>query len=260
MKVKLTLQRPAAAPTDVVITADSTATVEDVARQIALADPDRSIAFAEGDTLTLAVAPPTEQHLVELQPDALITEAPIGSGFHSQVVNLGATGRVGGPAGSALESVAVLRVVGGPLAGQEFQLGRGHATIGRDAGNDIVLADPLVSKRHARIEIGAHVEVVDLNSANGVLVDGGLVSRLRVVPGTVFTIGDAELSVSLAGSFDASGPDPVLERGGALMFNRSPRVEPRYPGTAFDGPRIPREMIERLFPWTMLVAPARCTR
>ena len=255
MKVKLTLQRPAAAPTDVVITADSTATVEDVARQIALADPDRSIAFAEGDTLTLAVAPPTEQHLVELQPDALITEAPIGSGFHSQVVNLGATGRVGGPAGSALESVAVLRVVGGPLAGQEFQLGRGHATIGRDAGNDIVLADPLVSKRHARIEIGAHVEVVDLNSANGVLVDGGLVSRLRVVPGTVFTIGDAELSVSLAGSFDASGPDPVLERGGALMFNRSPRVEPRYPGTAFDGPRIPREMIERLFPWTMLVAP-----
>lgn len=256
MKVKLTLHRTTSDPTDVVITADSTATVEDVARQIALADPTRSIPFSDADTLSLAVAPPTEQSLVQLQPDALIGEAPIGSGFHARVVNLGAgRSRHGGPAGSALEVVAVLRAVGGPLAGQEFQLGRGHATIGRDPSNDIVLADQLVSKRHARIEVGAHIEVVDLNSANGVLVDGGLVSRLRVVPGARFTIGDTELTVALAGAFDASGPDPVLERGGALMFNRSPRVEARYPGTAFKGPRMPKEIIQRLFPWPMLVAP-----
>ncbi|MFP5251426.1 MAG: FtsK/SpoIIIE domain-containing protein [Actinomycetes bacterium] len=256
MKVKLTLHRPSTEATDVVITADSTATVEDVARQIALADPARSIPCSDADTLTLAVAPPTEQALVQLQPDALIAEAPIGSGFHTQVVNLGAAGaQRGGRAGTALEAVAVLRVVRGPLAGQEFQLARGHATIGRDAANDIVLADPLVSKRHARIEVGAHIEVVDLNSANGVLVDGGLVSRLRVVPGAVFTIGDSDLAVSLVGAFDASGPDPVLERGGALMFNRSPRVEARYPGTAYKGPRLPKEMVQRLFPWPMLVTP-----
>lgn len=256
MKVKLTLHRPTTEATDVVITADSTATVEDVARQIALADPARSIAFAEGDTLSLAVAPPTEQQLVQLQPDALIAEAPIGSGFHTQVVNLGADARRrGGPAGSALEAIAVLRVIAGPLAGQEFQLGRGHASIGRDAANDIVLADPLVSKRHARIEVGTHIEVVDLNSANGVVVDGGLVSRLRVVPGAPFTLGDSTLAVWLVGAFDASGPDPVLERGGALMFNRSPRVEARYPGTAYKGPRLPKEMVERIFPWPMLVTP-----
>lgn len=256
MKVKLTLHRPTTEATDVVITADSTATVEDVARQIALADPARSIPFADGDTLSLAVAPPTEQQLVQLQPDALIAEAPIGSGFHTQVVNLGADARRrGGPAGSALEAIAVLRVIGGPLAGQEFQLGRGHASIGRDAANDIVLADPLVSKRHARIEVGTHIEVVDLNSANGVVVDGGLVSRLRVVPGAPFTLGDSTLAVWLVGAFDASGPDPVLERGGALMFNRSPRVEARYPGTAYKGPRLPKEMVERIFPWPMLVTP-----
>ncbi|MCR8671467.1 FtsK/SpoIIIE domain-containing protein [Agrococcus sp. HG114] len=256
MKVKLTLHRPTTEPTDVVITADSTASVEDVARQIALADPERSIPFAEGDTLSLAVAPPTETQLVQLQPDALIAEAPIGSGFHTQVVNLGAgAARRGGPAGSALEAIAVLRVVSGPLAGQEFQLGRGHASIGRDARCDIVLDDPLVSKRHARIEVGTHIEVVDLNSANGIVVDGGLVSRLRVVPGAVFTLGDTALTVSLVGAFDASGPDPVLERGGALMFNRSPRVEARYPGTAYKGPRMPKEMVERIFPWPMLVAP-----
>ncbi|MBO1769783.1 FtsK/SpoIIIE domain-containing protein [Agrococcus sp. TF02-05] len=256
MKVKLTLHRPTTEATDVVITADSTATVEDVARQIALADPARSIPFADGDTLSLAVAPPTEQQLVQLQPDALIAEAPIGSGFHTQVVNLGADARRrGGPAGSALEAIAVLRVIGGPLAGQEFQLGRGHASIGRDAANDIVLADPLVSKRHARIEVGTHIEVVDRGSANGVVVDGSPVSRLRVVPGAPFTLGDSTLAVWLVGAFDASGPDPVLERGGALMFNRSPRVEARYPGTAYKGPRLPKEMVERIFPWPMLVTP-----
>ncbi|WP_425843919.1 FtsK/SpoIIIE domain-containing protein [Agrococcus sp. TSP3-2-1] len=256
MKVKLTLHRPTTEATDVVITADSTATVEDVARQIALADPARSISFTEGDTLSLAVAPPTEQQLVQLQPDALIAEAPIGSGFHTQVVNLGADARRrGGPAGSALEAIAVLRVIAGPLAGQEFQLGRGHASIGRDTANDIVLADPLVSKRHARIEVGTHIEVVDRGSANGVVVDGAPVSRLRVVPGAPFTLGDSTLAVWLVGAFDASGPDPVLERGGALMFNRSPRVEARYPGTAYKGPRLPKEMVERIFPWPMLVTP-----
>ena len=39
------------------------------------------------------------------------------------------------------------------------------------------------------------------------------------------------------------------------MFNRSPRVEARYPGTAFKGPRLPKEMVERIFPWPMLVTP-----
>lgn len=254
MKVKLTLHRQAADPTDVVITADSTATVEDVARQIALADPLRTVAHADRDRLTLAVAPPTEERLVELQPDAPMGEAPLGSGFHASVVNLG-PGR-GRPArAEGGEAVVVLRVVGGRLRGQEFQLPTGHWRIGRDAGNDIVLDDPLVSKRHARIEVGAHVEIVDLGSSNGVLVDGQQVMRLTAIPGQPFVIGDSELVVHFVGAFDASGEDPVLERGGALLFNRSPRVEPRFPGEEVKGPRLPKEIVDRLFPWPMLMTP-----
>ncbi|MGM1028809.1 MAG: FtsK/SpoIIIE domain-containing protein [Actinomycetota bacterium] len=255
MKVKLTLHRAAAEPTDVVITADSTASVEDVARQIALAEPTRSIAFGDDETLSLAVAPPTEHALVQLQPDALVAEAPIGSGFHAQVVNLGAGARRGGPAGSAVEAVAVLRAVSGTLRGQEFPLPRGHWRLGRDAANDIVLDDPLVSKRHARVEVGAHIEVVDLGSSNGILVDGQHTTRITVIPGQPFTIGDSDFVVHLAGAFDGSGEDPVLERGGALMFNRSPRVEPRYPGEALKAPRIPKEISDKLFPWPMLMTP-----
>jgi S-DNA-T family DNA segregation ATPase FtsK/SpoIIIE len=50
------------------------------------------------------------------------------------------------------------------------------------------------------------------------------------------------------------GRGPV-ERGGGLLFNRSPRVEVRYPGTRFKPPRIPTEKIGKIFPWPILIAP-----
>ena len=118
-----------------------------------------------------------------------------------------------------------------------------------------MLADPLVSKRHARIEVGAGgIEVVDLNSANGVLVDGGQVQRVRTVPGQAIVLGDTEVVFAPLES-ERPADDPVLERGGALMFNRSPRVEVRYPGTQYPQPSVPSEANPRLFPWPMIVSP-----
>lgn len=254
MKVKLTLHRDGVAPTDIVVTADSTATVEDVAMQIRDADPDKTIWAEEDEVLSMAVAPPTQNQLVPLMPDTHFGEAPIGSGFNARVVNLGRRAS-SAQMQQSTEVIATLHVLGGPARGQEFQLRGGHATIGRDAANDIVLADPMISKRHARIEVGTHVEVVDLGSSNGVVVDGGRVQRLTVVPGQPFLLGDSEIVVQVVGSFDSGGADPVLERGGALMYNRSPVVEPRYPGEAFPEPRMPTERIKNMFPWPMLVVP-----
>ena len=58
----------------------------------------------------------------------------------------------------------------------------------------------------------------------------------------------------VAGAADT--PDAtVLERGGALMYNRSPRVEVRYPGTAHRKPAVPSEANPRMFPWPMIIAP-----
>ncbi|MFJ4253644.1 FtsK/SpoIIIE domain-containing protein [Microbacterium sp. NPDC090003] len=255
MRVKLTLRRPAAPLTDIVVMADSTATVADVARQIASSDPTRSIPASPTDVLTLSVAPPTSEQLTMLTPDLLVGDAPLGSGFLAEVVNLGPNRASVGTAGA--RPAAVLTVVAGPATGQEFALPIGHFLIGRDAANDVTIADPLVSKRHARIEVATtFVEIVDLNSANGILVDGGLVQRLRVIPGQRFTLGDCEFVVHLVSDFDGSAAgDPVLERGGALLFNRSPRVEPRFTGEELDEPRYPRDQVQRLFPWPMLVAP-----
>ncbi|NLP84095.1 FHA domain-containing protein [Microbacterium sp. CFH 90308] len=253
MRLKLTLQRRDEKHTDIVVTSDTTATVQDVARRIVEADPARDVVASAQDVLTLRVAPPTSSAFQLLEPDMLISDAPVGSGFVASVVNLGAdyvsSRRAGAPA------AAILYAVAGPFAGREFQLPRGHFTIGRAAGNDIVLDDPLISKRHARIEVGATVELVDLNSANGIVVDGGLVQRLRVIPGQRFALGDTELVVHMVQDYAPADPDPVLERGGTLLFNRSPRVEPRYVGEELAEPRMPKDPVSRLFPWPMLVAP-----
>ncbi len=55
---------------------------------------------------------------------------------------------------------------------------RGALTIGREAGNALVLTDLLVSRRHAELRRGPQgFEIVDLNSANGVYVNGRRVSQ-----------------------------------------------------------------------------------
>ncbi|MGF6823668.1 S-DNA-T family DNA segregation ATPase FtsK/SpoIIIE [Microbacterium sp. ZKA21] len=252
MRLKLTLHRPAGDPVDIVITTDSTATAGDVARHVAAADPTRSTPVADGDVLTLAVAPPTGERLVPLQPEVPIGEAAVGSGFAASILNYGPdfTGA------NRRESAGVLVATAGALTGQEFPITTGHVFLGRDADNDVVLADPMVSKRHARLEVGTHIEVVDLNSANGVLVDGVAVQRVRVEEGEPFVIGGTTLVLRLARSFDGSAAeDPIIERGGGLLFNRSPRVEVRYPGTLFKPPRLPTEKIGKMFPWPILVAP-----
>ncbi|MGR2752992.1 FtsK/SpoIIIE domain-containing protein [Agromyces arachidis] len=248
MRLKLGLRRQSGPAVDVVVTADATVTVGDLARSIADADPVAAGALRPSGPLTLAVAPPTTAEPVVLDPGTLAADAPIGSGFDAAVVSPSAS-RPGGGA-----PVAVMHVHSGPDAGREFPLRRGHSILGRAAGADVVLADPLVSKRHARIEVDQSVEVVDLNSANGLVVDGGPVSRVRVTPGVRVTVGDSDVSFAMLAGSDAA-EDPVLERGGALLFNRSPRVEGRYPGTAYPEPRVPSEENPRLFPWPMIVSP-----
>ena len=254
MRLKLTLLRDDADPCDIVVTTDSTATVEDVAREVHDADPRQLLPASDAQVLTLAVAPPTQQELRPLPFDVKIGDAALGSGYSAKVVATG-TNRDRRSVTRTADAVAVLRVVAGPDAGTEFPMHRGAVTIGRSAANDIVLTDRQVSKRHARFDVGSVIELLDLNSANGIVVDGGLVQRLRIVEGESFTLGGSELALHFVANFDDLGDDPVLERGGSLLFNRSPRLEPRYPGEELKGPQYPREDNSQMFPWAMMAAP-----
>lgn len=68
--------------------------------------------------------------------------------------------------------------------------------IGRSIECKIVLADHMVSRRHARLVVGINLLIEDLGSANGVYVDGKRIQTIRrIVPGQRIQIGGQELVV-----------------------------------------------------------------
>jgi hypothetical protein len=68
--------------------------------------------------------------------------------------------------------------------------GRGPWSIGRSEENDIVIPDPNVSRRHARLSRSENGFVVeDLGSTNGTLLDGAPIDRERIESGDELTFG-----------------------------------------------------------------------
>jgi pSer/pThr/pTyr-binding forkhead associated (FHA) protein len=64
---------------------------------------------------------------------------------------------------------------------------------------DLVLDDPDVSRRHAQFMIlDSKAWIVDLGSANGTLVDGAMVRRVRLQEGSEIVVGSVRMSVRAA--------------------------------------------------------------
>ena len=81
--------------------------------------------------------------------------------------------------------------------GKRMPIGPGGAVIGRSRDCDIVLQDSNVSRRHAEIRPdGVGWTIVDLDSTNGIEVDGKRVKVLALTNGAHFTIGTTEVSFS----------------------------------------------------------------
>ena len=80
----------------------------------------------------------------------------------------------------------------GPTPGKTYPLEKSELFIGRDLSNDIVINDPEISRRHARLYIqdGSFV-LEDLGSTNGSSVNGQrLVSPYTLHPDEVITLGE----------------------------------------------------------------------
>ena len=70
-------------------------------------------------------------------------------------------------------------------------------TIGRATRADFILDAGLVSRLHCRVSAGAaDLEVVDLDSTNGIYVNGERVPRAMLKPGDRLGVGRVELVVS----------------------------------------------------------------
>ena len=134
------------------------------------------------------------------------------------------------PAVSA--GTVVLDCVAGPDAGGSAPVGRRPMLIGRSPAADLVLADPEVSTRHARVSLGrGGATITDLLSTNGTAI-GGMRSPANVPQ--PLTIG---LLVEIGGSslrLDLPGGSPMLRHPDAA--GRWELSLPARPVTAFGHP------------------------
>jgi Protein of unknown function (DUF3662)/Inner membrane component of T3SS, cytoplasmic domain len=78
--------------------------------------------------------------------------------------------------------------------GKSFVIDRPRAVIGRSQRCDYVLSDPNVSRRHFELQLrGTDWYLVDLDSTNGVSVNGRRVASSRLEPGDVIVVGTSNL-------------------------------------------------------------------
>ena len=246
MKVRLTLVRPGGSTADVTVTAEPGSTIAEVARRLDEADPQHPAGTGSPANLTLRL----HRHTVSIEGATVLDPAaPLGeSGLASgAIVSLApptsfAEGR--SPVG------AVLRIVDGLGVGQAIPLPYGSSTIGRDMSNRVTLADPLVSKTHARVTVGEVIEFADAGSANGTLVNGLQVDRAILVAGDLVTVGDTVVTIEASRS-DAEPPP----RTGTVHFNRSPRLDPQYVGAVLKAPEPPERPKPPRLPYIALIAP-----
>ena len=83
------------------------------------------------------------------------------------------------------------------IDGAAHELRSHPVVLGRSKDCDIRLADPNVSRRHAEVRPdGLGWVVVDLDSTNGIEIDGKRVKELALTDGTHFTLGTTEVTFS----------------------------------------------------------------
>lgn len=116
---------------------------------------------------------------------------------------------------------------------RDFELVSGVTIVGRGDGCQLVLDDPLVSRRHACFVVDEReITIKDLGSTNGVLVNGTRVEEMQViVPGDQITLGrhNAELCW-VPFSATERGPRPRQVNSGRPAVDTM--VDQRPPGSS----------------------------
>jgi hypothetical protein len=112
----------------------------------------------------------------------------------------GRRGRLARALAGAIRGICSLRVGRSEnravLLALDWSGGQQQLFLGRDRGCDVVLSDPSVSRRHARLRFrdGSWV-LQDLRSTNGTSVNGVRVGRCQLWPGDRLALGDEHLKI-----------------------------------------------------------------
>lgn len=246
MKVKLSLLRPGNELVDLVITAEPTTPISELARELHNADPNRTgPAIAETTALSLRLHSHRDGAASTLvDHDLPLSESNVTNGA---TVSIAAAAQ--GSSSVVPAAAATITATDGPVVGQRWSIPSGSSVIGRDPSSRIAVADPLVSKAHVRVNITDIAEIIDMGSANGTLVNGQAIDRAILTAGDVVTIGDTSFTVDIvAGS-------TTVERAGVVHFNRSPRLDPQFEGVEIPAPEPPERPPAERLPLLALLAP-----
>jgi len=92
--------------------------------------------------------------------------------------------------GQGAATRAVLVIVGGELAGAEFELGADETLIGRSPTTDVTVQDENASREHAIVaHDGGVYTIEDLQSTNGTRVNGKRVRTATLADGDEIQVG-----------------------------------------------------------------------
>jgi len=125
---------------------------------------------------------------------------------------------------------------------REFELVDLEVNIGRELDNTLRLADPSISRHHAVIRLGtAGYEIHDLQSSNGVLLNGNRVPSAPLHDGDRITLGQMQLTFVDPPASPGAGANPLgtvrmTPEAMARIWAGSP--EPGAPAAAAD-PELP---------------------
>jgi pSer/pThr/pTyr-binding forkhead associated (FHA) protein len=123
----------------------------------------------------------------------------------------------------------------GPTAGNVYALDKTEMFIGRDINNDIVINDPEVSRRHARLFLQGKTYVLeDLGSTNGTVVKGQrLMGPYVLKDGDEITLGETvNLSYEIIREMEEEEATRVMQGGESTMKIPQGEVEFFMPSQA----------------------------
>lgn len=124
------------------------------------------------------------------------------------------------------EDFIPLRLILQP-SGSAVELTQPDILIGRHSQSDVRLPLPDVSRRHCRFLFGQGVwQVIDLNSLNGVFLNGEPIRQATLRQGDLIRIGGFVFAVDLNGADTEAAESEAAEGLIRGLFRRSPDIEP----------------------------------
>jgi DNA-binding NtrC family response regulator len=110
-----------------------------------------------------------------------------------------------------------VQVEDGPDRGLQLSRSSGSLSIGTDPGNDLVLTDLTVSRRHALLTItSGGIQIEDLASKNGCWIQGARVTGATIPEGSQLLVGSTLLKVSGASQPLVVEPGPETQFAGMI--------------------------------------------